>query len=209
MNLIEFEKIFRSEIAPLYINHQNSFDADGIHGCLHISRSLVICRMLACKLIELGYEIDLDKITYAVAFHDSGRKGNGIDYWENSSREICYNYILSKGYDSFYAESISNMIVKNQNTIKDYNYSCLFDSDVLEIMRPSCGVGVYNFNKSYLRLNNVLTDYDSIINEIIPFILETEQEKLIYSDENSLKNIIDYIVTNKEKYPNLYVSVNS
>jgi hypothetical protein len=45
--------------------------------------------------------------------------------------------------------------------------------------------------------------------KLFPFILETEQEKLIYSDENSLKNIIDYIVTNKEKYPNLYVSVNS
>jgi len=206
MLLIEFEKIFQKDVAPIYIAHQKSFDAHGIHGCLHISRSLIICRALYKMFCEKGYKLDIDNITYAVAFHDSGRIGGIIDYWEQNSRGICYDYLIKNNIPD--AEYISNMILKN-NSIKDHNYFCVYDTDVLEIMRPCTGIGVYNFNKSYLRCNHVFSNYDNFIREIIPFITETESQKELYSDENSLINLINYINTNKEKYPTLYDASNS
>ncbi len=203
MLLSDFEQIFKKDIAPIYINHQNTFDEYSIHGCLHISRSLIICRALSKKLSDFGHVTNIDKISYAVAFHDSGRLGGGIDYWEKNSSGICYDYLIKNNVsDSMY---VSNMIVKD-NLKNDYNYLCVYDTDVLEIMRPCSGIGVYNFNKSYLRLNHVINDYDNLIKELIPFILETEASKELYSDENSLFNLINYTNDNKEKYPTLHAA---
>ncbi len=201
MLLKEFEPIFRNDIAPIYINNEKTSDPFSIHGCLHISRSLIICRALAKKILSYGNELDIDKISYAVSFHDSARGGSGIDFWEKASSEICYEYLNSKGIGE--ARSISDLIIKRSSSA-DYNYLCVYDTDVLEIMRPCTGIGVYNFNKSYLRLNHLFHDYDNFINEIIPFILETENEKSSYSDKDCLSKLIDYIDINKGKYPTIY-----
>jgi hypothetical protein len=47
MLLKEFEKIYREDVAPIYIKNQEIFDQDGIHGCLHIARSLIIARLIS------------------------------------------------------------------------------------------------------------------------------------------------------------------
>jgi len=203
MSLINFNEIFKKDVAPIYINHQKTFDAYCMHGCLHISRSLIICRALCNMLSARGLSVDIDKISYAVAFHDSGRCGNGIDFWEQNSKGICYDYLTKNNIPD--ATYISNLIVKD-NSKNDYNYLCVYDTDVLEIMRPCSGIGVLNFNKSYLRLSYIFNDYP-FINEIIPFILETESNKGLYSDENSLSNLITLISNNKEKYPTLHASI--
>lgn len=202
MLLKEFEIIFRKDILPIYQNHQKTFDEYGMHGCLHISRSLIICRALYKKLSDKGFNLDIDAITYAVAFHDSGRKANGVDYWENESRINCYNYLASHSIPN--PDFISNMISKNVNA-NDYNHLCVYDTDVIEIGRPCSGVGVYNFNHSYLKCNHIFGEsYNQFISESFGFILETEASKELYSDENTLINLINFLETQKGKYPTLY-----
>jgi len=202
MNLKEFEPIFKNDIAPIYVKHKKEFDEFGIHGCLHISRSLIISRLLFKQLTNLGFLLDIDKITYAVAFHDSGRKANGIDYWEANSFYICSNYLDNKNIpDSNY---ISSLIIKDNNK-NDYNYFCVYDTDVLEIARPCTGVGVYNFNPTFLKLKDIFSNhYTTIQNEVFSFILDTENIKDNFSNENSLINLIEYLENKKELYPLLY-----
>lgn len=203
MNLKEFEQIYKTDIASIYIEHQKNFDIGGIHGCLHISRSLIICRALHNKLKAVGCEVDIDKISFAVAWHDSGRKGNLNDYWESVSKENCYYWLSLMGYEHDYSEYVSNMILKKCPK-KDYNFFCVYDTDCLEIIRPSTGIGVFNFKQSYLRCNHILPDYTEFINEIIPFITETENIKENFKDENSLSNLMGYIHANKNIFPTLY-----
>ena len=113
MTLKEFEKIFSNEIVNHYLENQKTFDAHGIHGCLHISRSLIICRWISKELNQRGLTNDIDKVSYAVSFHDSGRKANGIDYWEWQSKLNCLNYLNQKGIPD--ADYISSLIVKKSD----------------------------------------------------------------------------------------------
>jgi len=202
MKLIEFEKIFRTDVAPLYIQNQKIFDQDGVHGCLHISRSLIIGKLLSNKLKDFGVGTHIDKILYAIAFHDSGRKANGIDYWENDSSIICRDYLISKGIPDY--DYTSSLIVKKNNKI-DINYFVCKDTDSLEIVRPTTGVGISNFNTSYLELMPVFNSfYSSIMNEVFYFILETEGMNKRFFDENSLSNLILYLKFKSSQLPMLY-----
>ena len=206
MTLSEFEPIFRADIAPLYIQHQKDFDADGIHGCLHIARSLVICRVLAQVMSEIWLGVNVGEITYAVAFHDSGREANGIDYWESFSRQNCYDYLVSKNIPN--ADRISNWILKGADITPDS--ICVYDADVMEIVRPSTGIGIFQFNKKFLKGYNLSNSrYEDVMCEVFPFILETEQVGVRenYFGEDSLAKIIDYIIFNKIKYPFIYKSI--
>jgi hypothetical protein len=208
MSLEEFEKIFREDIVEYYVQNQNKFDSHGIHGCLHISRSLIICRLISKELSRKGIVTNIDNISYAVAFHDSGRQANGVDLWENLSSSNCYNYLIKKGNPN--AKNISSLILKNDSAVRsksnDYDFLCLYDTDVLEILRPSTGVGMRNFNNSYLKLKGVL-NYDVMFNEVLQFILETENLKQNFNDHNSLNNLITYIILNKSRFPKIYESI--
>lgn len=206
MKLIDFELHFRKDVAQIYINHQNTFDEFGIHGILHISRSLIISRLLANQLSKLGFLVEKELISWAVAFHDSGRKANGIDYWENNSFYLCSEYLNKKNIPA--SNYTASLILKENK--KDYNYYCVCDTDVLEIARPCTGVGVYNFNPTFLKLRDVFSDkYTTIQNEVFAFILETENIKDKFKDENCLLNLINYLSDKKEKYPLLYDASNS
>lgn len=205
MTLIEFEPIFRNDIAPIYINHQKTFDVHCIHGCLHIARSLVISNYLSYTLKQIGKETNKEEIFYAVAFHDSGRIDNGIDYWETQSRNNCYNYLSSKNTE--HALSISNMIFKDGNP-NNMSYLCVYDADVIEIARPCTGIGFGGFDRKYLKLTNIIGGYyTDIINECFGLIRETELEKWQYSDDKALIRLITYIEHNKEKYSHIYESL--
>ena len=207
MTLSVFENIYSNHIAYYYTENQIKFDSDSIHGCLHISRSLIICRWISNELNKKGIKTDIDAISYAVAFHDSGRKSNGIDYYENDSSLICHKY-LSK-IENYNADYISSLIIKNnKNNYNNYDFLCMYDTDVLEILRPSTGIGLQGFNRSYLKLKDII-NYDVIFNEVLTFILETEKLKEEFLDNNSLFNMIQYLKLNKIKYPNLYVCTNT
>lgn len=202
MTLKEFEKIFSNEIVNHYLENQKTFDAHGIHGCLHISRSLIICRWISKELNQRGLTNDIDKVSYAVSFHDSGRKANGIDYWEWQSKLNCLNYLIQKGIPD--ADYISSLIVKKSDMNHTTNdFLCLHDTDVLEIIRPSTGIGIQGFNREYLKLKQTI-NYDIIFGEVVSFIYETEGIKQQFFDKDCLINLINYLEINKSRFPNLY-----
>lgn len=207
MTLSTFENIFSNHISYYYLENQNKFDSDSIHGCIHISRSLIICRWISQQLNKINIQTDIDAISYAVALHDSGRKSNGIDYYENDSSLICHKYLTK--IDNPNADYISSLIVKNnKNNYNNYDFLCLHDTDVLEILRPSTGIGIQGFNRAYLKLKDII-NYDIVFNEVLTFILETEKLKDEFLDKHSLFNMIQYLKLNKSKFPNLYACTNS
>lgn len=204
MTLKEFEVIYRRDVAPLYTKNQSIFDQDGIHGCLHISRSLIISRLIHNILKQSGINTNIEYISYAVAFHDSGRKSNGKDIWENDSRLICRDYLISKNIPN--SDYISSLIVKEKSKENDYNYLVCHDTDVLEIIRPTTGIGLANFDSKHLKLN---INYSPIMNEVFTFILETEGMNKRFQDEHSLFNLMLYLMFKSKDFPMLYAAANT
>lgn len=209
---------FRNEIYPIYINHENTFDADKIHGVLHIARSIIAGHILAMRCQnEHGKGIDIFSILVAIAFHDSGRQGNGVDVWEHDSYMNCLKYLstgnkgvfLRGSMDSFDAQDkthyAASLIFKKAPSENDYTYMCVHDADVLEIMRPCCGHGgIQGFRRKelllYKHFNKV--DMELIIKEWWKFIGETES----LSQALSVPDVMDKILAliSEKKYPVLY-----
>ncbi|MBW4623726.1 MAG: hypothetical protein KME17_30745 [Cyanosarcina radialis HA8281-LM2] len=82
----QFVATLQNDILPIYARHEEEFDRLGIHGRIHICRSIVLAEVMS-SLYSPFAEIDRFAIRYAVAFHDSGRQGNGRDIWESASAE--------------------------------------------------------------------------------------------------------------------------
>lgn len=217
-----FCKQFSEHIYPIYKAKEETFDADGIHGVLHIGRSIVAAYTLACKCKELGYVANIEDVIIATAFHDSGRQNNGDDYWEGKSSENCANFInkMEQGYgEPITVQStpfVASHIVKSNKKIDSItenvspfsmDFMIVYDSDCLEIMRPCTGRGgingfikekmcLYNFNFAFRRF------YNDFIKEWWEFISETEANKKKLSDENCLSHLINLIEGyDDNKYP--------
>ncbi len=197
--LLDFSETFSNEIFPLYKHHENTFDSDKMHGVLHIGRSLVAAYVLYSELekYKLNNQAEpeipnIKHILMAVSYHDSGRKGNGVDYWESFSSKNCKD----AGH-----EYAGNLIIKNRETI-DYNAKIVYDADVLEVMRPCCGHnGIYGFDKKYLLLLETLNNfYSTFINEWWSFILFTESMKDNLSIPNILERLVEIINSNEGKF---------
>ena len=209
-----FVKDLSTNILPIYKNHESTFDYQGIHGRMHISRALIFAESMAryyYKVIRIK-DIDFLAIRYAVAFHDAGRKGNGIDIWESDSAEICRKHLLNQGHGDEYSKYVSQLIEKKGPW--DAHKKIVHDADVLEIMRPCCGHGGRSgFKEKALRflsyrddlINNNLNDFASprntLIDEAWQFIVYTERKKYMFnkSDFNyfyDLVMIIDEINNN-------------
>lgn len=184
----EFVEFFNKEIIPIYWNHEKDFDFVGIHGRKHISRSIIIAEVLARFYYLLGEgEIDFEGIRTAVAFHDSGREGNGTDYWENESKENCRAYLLQIGKPKLYADQISQMITNKKEDINDRVSQIVYDADVIEILRlfTDNSGGLHKFRTSelfFLGKNHLHQDLSEsvfslrqrFIKEVWDFINETE-----------------------------------
>lgn len=178
MTLEQFSPIFSEDIYPLYKQHENTFDPDGIHGVLHIARSLVAGYILAKQT-----GANTDQVLYAIAFHDSGRQGNGADLWEMDSFTNCSKYLHNKNFAP--ARITASLILKmpfyNNHLYKEY--PCVYDADVLEIMRPCCGHGgITGFNPSYLKTK----EGHALIKPWWAFIQETEANKKYFSGPDAL-----------------------
>lgn len=193
-NFFNFIQDFSKNILPIYERHEKTFDRVGIHGKLHISRSIIFSEFMSRFYYkELKKDIQFDAIRYAVAFHDSGRQGNGIDIWEGDSSKICFWYLMKK--KSEYAKYSASLIIKKKDN--DINNDIVYDADVLEIMRPCCGHGERDgFNSNFLRFLKNNNDYQYIRNNLIEeswkLIEYTEDNKKFYSD-NTLYRLLDVI----------------
>jgi hypothetical protein len=194
-NWNNFVEDFSKNILPIYEKHENTFDNVGIHGRLHISRSIIFAEFMSIFYHnELKINIDFNAIRYAVAFHDSGRQTNGVDKWEKDSSELCYLHMVRNYYPD-YSKYVSSLILKKQNS--DINNDIVYDSDVLEIMRPCCGHGERDcFNSNYLRFLKNNHEYKEIRYDLIEdawkLIEYTEDNKDMFKD-NHLNRLLDII----------------
>src|ERR1051326_2955194 len=84
----------QENILPIYLRHEMSFDPTGVHGRMHICRSVIFAEWMA-RFYEgrLAVEVDFYAIRIATSMHDSGRRGNGVDYWESDSVSKCRRFI--------------------------------------------------------------------------------------------------------------------
>ena len=189
-----FIEDFSKNILPIYDNHEKTFDYVGIHGKLHISRSIIFSEFMSRFYFKtMKKDINFNAIRYAVAFHDSGRQDNGIDIWEEDSSKKCFWYLMKKKQE--YAKYSASLIIKKKND--DINNDIVYDSDVLEIMRPCCGHGERDgFNSNYLRFLKEDSDYQDIrinlIEDAWKLIEYTEDNKEMFND-NTLSKLLNLL----------------
>jgi hypothetical protein len=194
-NWNKFIKECSENILPIYQKHENTFDMVGVHGRLHIARSIIFSEFMARYFYKLGKNIDFNAIRYAVSFHDSGRQANGIDRWEMDSTKNCFTY-LSTTYDKNYCNYVSSLINKDKSS--DINKNVVYDADVLEIMRPCCGHGERDgFRSNFLLFMKDVEEYQDIRNYLIEdawkLIEYTEDNKQLFKDNNHLYRLIDIV----------------
>ena len=201
-NWDKFVKELSKSILPLYQHHENTFDGFGIHSRLHICRSIIFSEFMARFLSkELGQKLDFTAIRYAVAFHDSGREGNGIDIWEQDSADNCYSY-LSRSFEFGYSKYVSNLIVKNLRN-SDKNKIIVTDSDVLDIMRL---YELDGFNPKFLSFLKDGIFFEEVREDLIldswKLIEYTENNKHLFdsNSNNHLYLMMNMIENDKSNY---------
>jgi len=187
-----FEKELELKILPFINSFQKDFK---IHGNSHISRCLIYASSL-CYLEKI-HEEDRINILYSVAFHDSGRVLDyGIDKNENLNIEKLKIY-LEKEDKLYLFENISKIMLRNSE--KAILNNIFYDVDVLDIMRPSCGIGgIFNFKKEYSKLIKERNYFTELINECWSLICLTDNNE-IYNSVNSFDLIKELIKKNDFK----------
>lgn len=185
-----FNQVFTNDIYPVYKAHQDTFDPDGIHGVMHIARCIIAAFALAERCPD-GKEVDLVAIFYAVAFHDSGRRGNQIDFWEMDSRQNCLDFCTKNGIPN--ALYIASLIPKSLPKPNDFNYVCVHDADVLDIMRPCAGQGgLGGFKRQFMLLFKDQPGWcDEFILRWCKFVLETEARKKELSGPDCFEKLVE------------------
>lgn len=186
----QFVTNLKTDILPIYARHEDEFDYPRIHGRLHICRSLVLAECMA-SLYSQFLEVDRFAIWYAVAFHDSGRQGNGIDIWEADSAANCSTYLQQKlSIARQRAEYISQFIIKKETRV-DINEQIAHDADVLEIMRLTGRKRFKPFHLQFGRDFPVLTELrETLIDEAWQLIDITQQIKGRLSPSSYLEDLI-------------------
>jgi len=127
-------------ILPIYAAHEMHFDPTSIHGRMHICRALLFAEWMGQVYLAHGLGPNMYAVWVAVAFHDSGRQNNGIDYWEHDSAALCRQYLLNTSpCSSIYLQQpehaawIGNLIPKEGPP--SLEKQLLHDADVLEYLR--------------------------------------------------------------------------
>jgi hypothetical protein len=129
------------QILPLYHEHERVFDSGSIHGRMHICRCLLFSEFM-CRYYyqNTRFMPAVESVRYAVAFHDSGRQGNGPDLWEPDSAKRCEDYLKRKVPHEV-AHAVGELIRKDVRAGWSLDKRIVHDADVLDIMRPCCGHG--------------------------------------------------------------------
>jgi hypothetical protein len=214
-----FKTVFEKEISLIYHSNEQKFDSKGIHGRRHIVRSLIFSEVfINFYQSHVGADLNLEMIRMAISFHDSGRKANGPDFWENESAEKCYSFLKKFGYSDSYAISLSDSIRKNRNTLYESELiiekQIINDVDVLEILRLYLGFEnpieflqldelgfLSNYQSSSPELfEEWVTIRSSFIFEALQFIKETEDLELGFDSEN----VFDLFINILRSKPRIY-----
>ena len=206
-----FTRDLEKNILPHYQNHEATFDPYGIHGRRHITRAILFSELMARFYNDIGLDVDFNGIRHAIAFHDAGREGNGVDLWESDSADLCHNYLLSSGLNDKHSYYVSRFIEKHGEWSIDKQV--VQDADVLEIMRVLCDhTGIDGFlperfrflsSKDIFISKNKVEEYSKFRNDLIEdawrFIEHTENNRHLFNN-NHLELMIDMLYKNKDNY---------
>jgi hypothetical protein len=181
-----FVSELQEEILPLYQRHEQTFDSWSIHGRMHICRCVLFAEFMSRYYFRhTTLQPNLEWVRYAIAFHDSGREGSGVDIWEGDSARRCRQYLVHR-FPEPVAGTIAGLIPKDGPKPWILEKRIVHDADVLDIMRPYCAPGGRaGFKVDFLRFLGPRDDpavskptiRAALIEEAWELILETEDHK--------------------------------
>jgi len=209
----------QDEILPLYTHHEAIFDFVGMHGRMHICRAVLFSEWMARRYLDWGETVDLCAVRFAAAFHDSGREANGFDLWEEESAENCRKYLEKRSTSRNGACALQvkpgeagGYILKTGDW--GLNQRIAQDADVLEIMRPCCGVGgLPAFRRSKLLFLRDDDPYcsraeakedlrETLVQEAWRWIQATEAIKPgLFKVENYMERLLEFLGEKKNSFP--------
>lgn len=212
----DFVDELEAKVLPIYERHERTFDGGGVHGRMHICRSVLFAEFMA-RFYQGRLSLDLDyfAIRTATAFHDSGRQANGVDLWETDSSHNCHDYVMKiRGSEEVgYPEYVSGLIDKRRarDTLAGW---IVYDADVLEIMRPCCGHGgLKGFRRECLHFagpRDVLVSdvpgsaelREAFISESWRWIAQTEKLKpRLLRSRTYFLDLLDFLDNSRRKFP--------
>ena len=202
------------KILPFYLQHELKFDRFGVHGRMHICRSVMMAEWMARFYhIHTQTVIDFFAVRTAVAFHDSGRRANGVDLWESDSASNCVRYVVEAVGGSDYAHSVGALIEKKKESA-DPLKKIVQDADVLEIMRPCCGHGgLAGFRPQFLRFGGpddlpasevagIAGQREALIQEAWRWIQLTEPLKASLKDSPAyMRDLLKHLERQRSEFP--------
>jgi hypothetical protein len=202
------------KILPFYRQHELKFDRYGVHGRMHICRSVMMAEWMArFYRTRTPSVIDFFAVRVAVAFHDSGRRANGVDLWESDSAANCVRYVAEAVGGNDYAHGVGALIEKKK-TSADPLKMIVQDADVLEIMRPCCGHGgLAGFRRQFLHFGgpddvparevpDIAAQREALIQEAWRWIQSTEPLKAFLADSPThMRDLLKHLERQRSKFP--------
>lgn len=201
-----FLEIFEKDIAEAYQLHEKTFDIESFHGRFHILRCLFLINKLDeyYKLQPVDY--DIDSVYYAILFHDIARKNNGIDIWESDSANLCYQYLMRKGFGRDKSYNISQLILKKKpfslegqmvydvDVLDYFRFFWLpYEKDLFEENRLIVGGKMDIINKENPIFRKLMIDYTQGLVKITDEIsVDTATSELIHKIKTSMNQISLY-----------------
>ncbi len=205
---------FERKILPFYRQHELKFDRYGVHGRMHICRSVMMAEWMA-RFYHTHPQtaIDFFAVRAAVAFHDSGRPANGVDLWESDSAANCVSYVIEAVGRSDYAQSVGALIEKKKASA-DPLKKIVQDADVLEIMRPCCGHGgLAGFRPQFLhfggpddllaeKVPGIAAQREALIQEAWRWIQSTEPLKASFTNSPAyMRDLLKHLERQRSEFP--------
>ena len=178
----------KNKIFPFISETQDNYM---IHGPSHISRCLIYAGVLSSY--ENLTDEEFESIQYAIAFHDSGRISDfGVDYDDQASADRMILYFSKENREYMIDRVFPLMFKNNTNTISQ---KLVYDTDVIDIMRPTCGRGeIENFDVNYSKLLKHNKNADDIINNAWRLIELTDNQK--YNEFDAYEKISELMIKN-------------
>jgi hypothetical protein len=209
------------KILPFYRQHELTFDRYGVHGRMHICRSVMMAEWMArFYRARTQTVIDFFAVRVAVAFHDSGRQTNGVDLWESDSAANCVRYVVEAVGEGDYAHGVGALIEKEKKSA-DPLKTIVQDADVLEIMRPCCGHGgLAGFRRQFLHFGgpadvlarevpDIAVHREALIQEAWRWIQSTEPLKAFLADSPThMRDLLKHLERQRSKFPLLSALLN-
>jgi len=202
------------KILPFYLQHELTFDRFGVHGRMHICRSVMVAEWMArFYRARTQAVIDFFAVRVAVAFHDSGRQTNGVDLWESDSAANCVRYVAEAAGEGDYAYGVGALIEKKKKSA-DPLKTIVQDADVLEIIRPCCRHGgLAGFRRQFLHFGgpddvlarevpDIAEQREALIQEAWRWIQSTEPLKAFLRDSPAyMRDLLKHLERHRLKFP--------